>query len=61
MLDAENDHKRQERGILHAIDVWVVGAAWHGRWITPWFIIGLSVATCLLMIPLNRMVGMSSC
>jgi HAE1 family hydrophobic/amphiphilic exporter-1 len=54
--DAENDHKRQERGILHAIDVW------YGRSVAwaldhAWFIIGMSAVTCLLMIPLNRMVG----
>jgi HAE1 family hydrophobic/amphiphilic exporter-1 len=56
LADAEADHKRQERGFLHAID------EWYGRRITwaldhPWLILGVSAVVALLTIPLNRMVG----
>jgi hydrophobic/amphiphilic exporter-1 (mainly G- bacteria), HAE1 family len=56
MADAEADHKRQERGFLHAID------QWYARMVS-WsldhsgIIIAVSVVVGLLAIPLNRMVG----
>lgn len=54
--DAEADHKRQERGVLHAID------QWYGRSVAwaldhPGIIFGISAVVCLMTIPLNRMVG----
>lgn len=56
VADAEADHKRKEKGVLHAIDVWYARAV---TWALdhPGIIIGTSVAVCLLTIPINRMVG----
>jgi HAE1 family hydrophobic/amphiphilic exporter-1 len=56
LADAEADHKTKEQGFFHWLDNtytrqvnWALDHAW--------IIIGVSVATALMMIPLNRMVG----
>ena len=56
LADAEADHKTKEQGFFHWLDNtytrqvnWALDHAW--------IIIGVSVATALLTIPLNRMVG----
>jgi HAE1 family hydrophobic/amphiphilic exporter-1 len=56
VADAEADHKRQEKGFLHLLDVWYARSV---SWALdhPGVIIGISVVTTLMMIPLNRMVG----
>jgi HAE1 family hydrophobic/amphiphilic exporter-1 len=56
LSDAQADHERQERGVLHAID------RWYARSVTwaldhSWVVIGVSAVVCLLAVPLNRMVG----
>jgi HAE1 family hydrophobic/amphiphilic exporter-1 len=56
LSDAAADHKTKERGFFHALDEWYTRRV---NWAIDhsWVIIGISVITALLTIPLNRMVG----
>ena len=56
LSDADSDRKTKERGFFHWLD------SWYGRQVNwaldhPGIIIGVSVITALLTLPLNRMVG----
>ena len=56
LSDAEADRKTKERGFFHWLDGWYTRQV---NWALdhPGVIIGISVVTALLTIPLNRMVG----
>jgi hydrophobe/amphiphile efflux-1 (HAE1) family protein len=56
LADAKADLKTKEGGFFHWLDVWYARQV-HWALAHPGIIIGVSVVTALMTIPLNRMVG----